>query len=210
MHLLSYFGLPSAERTVHFGRQAKAFTEQHLSKPFTIHTGYASALGRSSKGRIYGFITTATGDDLATLLVRNGLARPYGVGRRTPDGVARDEMVERLHDLEISAMLKRQGIWADSNPDRIAELRAHQRQEDRELQRFRKDEEEANSSQILLDLNTASKEEIESIKGINAGLAGRIVAGRPYKTVDDLLRIKSIGQKKFQELRSHFTLSREE
>jgi len=42
-------------------------------------------------------------------------------------------MVERLRDFEVSAMLKRAGIWSESDPDRIAELRAKQRSEDQEL-----------------------------------------------------------------------------
>jgi DNA uptake protein ComE-like DNA-binding protein len=49
-----------------------------------------------------------------------------------------------------------------------------------------------------------------SNKGIGPVLAQRIIAGRPYKVVDDLLRIKGITQKKLQELRLHFTTDREE
>lgn len=67
------------------------------------------------------------------LLVKNGLARTHGIGRITPDGTPRDEMVEALRDLEISAMLKRAGIWSEGDPDRIAAFRETQRSEDREL-----------------------------------------------------------------------------
>lgn len=129
-----YFGLSDAKRTIHFGNEAKTFVDHVLVKPFTVHTAFASALGRSSKGRVYGFITTADGNDLASLLVKNGFARTYGMGRETFDGVSRDEMVKRLRDFEISAMLKRVGIWSESDPDRIAGLRSKQRSEDRELQ----------------------------------------------------------------------------
>jgi len=128
-----YFGLSDAKRTIHFGNEAKTFVERILAKPFTVNTAFASALGRSANGRIYGFITTADGNDLASRLVKNGLARTHGMGRETPDGILRDEMVERLRDLEMSAMLKRVGIWSESDPDRIAELRAKQRSEDQEL-----------------------------------------------------------------------------
>jgi len=77
-----YFGLSHAARTIHFGNEAKTFVEGILAKPFTVHTAFASALGRSAKGRVYGFITTADGDDLASLLVKNGLARTHGIGRK--------------------------------------------------------------------------------------------------------------------------------
>lgn len=200
---MRYFGLPSAERTIHFGNEAKTFSESILAKPFTVHTAFASALGRSAKGRIYGFITTADGNDLAILLVKNGLARTYGMGRETPDEISRDEMIEKLRDLETSAMLKRIGIWSESNPDQIVELRAKQRSEERELQELQNQVKKAKSPQGLLDLNPATEKELQSIKGIVPVLAERIIAGRPYKTVDDLLKVKGIGSKKLEKIRPY-------
>jgi len=204
-----YFGLSDATRTIHFGNEAKTFVEHVLVKAFTVHTAFASALGRSSKGRVYGFITTADGNDLASLLVKNGLARTHGIGRETPDGVSRDEMIERLRDLEMSAMLKRVGIWSESDPDRIAELRAKQRSEDQELKELQSQVKKAQSPQSLLDLNTASKKELQSIKGIGPALAERIIAGRPYRTVDDLLKVKGIGQKRFEKFCHYFVVGKE-
>ena len=203
-----YFGLSDATRTIHFGNEAKTFTEHVLLKPFTVHTAFASALGRSSKGRVYGFITTADGNDLASLLVKNGLARTHGIGRQTPDGVSGDEMVERLRVFEISAMLKRVGVWSESDPDRIAELRAKQRSEDQELKELQNQAKKAPSPQSVLDLNTASKKELQSIKGIGPVLAERIIASRPYRTVDDLLKVKGISQKKFETIRPYFVVGR--
>ena len=199
-----YFGLSDAKRTIHFGNDAKTFVDHVLVKPFTVHTAFASALGRSSKGRVYGFITTADGNDLASLLVKNGFARTYGMGRETFDGVSRDEMVERLRDFETSAMLKRVGIWSESDPDRIAELHAKQRSEDRELQEVLDQATKAKSPQGLVNLNTASKKELQSIKGIGPVLAKRIIAGRPYRTLDDLLKVKGISPKKLEIIRPYF------
>ena len=203
-----YFGLSDVARTIHFGNEAKTFTERILAKPFTVHTAFANALGRLTKGRVYGFITTADGNDLASLLVKNGLARTYGLGRETPDGVSRDEMVERLRVFEISAMLKRVGIWSESDPDRIAELRAKQRSEDQELKELQSKVKKAPSPQSLLDLNTASKKELQSIKGIGPVLAERIIAGRPHRTVDDLLKVKGIGPKNLEKFRPYFVVDK--
>jgi DNA uptake protein ComE-like DNA-binding protein len=192
-----YFGLSDAARAIHFGNEAKTFVDHVLDKPFTVYTAFASALGRSSKGRVYGFITTFDGKDLGSLLVKNGFARTHGMGRKTPDGVSRDEMIERLRDLEIAAMLKRIGIWSKSDPDRIAKLRAEQRSEERELQEIQRQVKKALPPQDLLDLNTATGKELQYIKGIGPVLAERIIAGRPYKTVDDLLKVKGIGPNNF-------------
>jgi competence ComEA-like helix-hairpin-helix protein len=197
-----YFGLSDAKRTVHFGNEAKVFTERTLSKPFTVHTAFVSALGRSSKGRVYGFVTTSDGNDLASMLVKNGLARTHGISKQTPDGVSGAEMIERLRVFEISAMLKRIGIWAESDPDRISELRAKQRSEDQELKELKSQVSKSEFPQSILDLNSASKKELQSIKGIGSVYADRIIAGRPYSTVDDLLKVKGIGQKKLDTIRS--------
>ncbi|MBI5205759.1 MAG: helix-hairpin-helix domain-containing protein [Nitrospirae bacterium] len=113
-------------------------------------------------------------------------------------------MVERLRDFEISAMLKRAGIWSESDPDRIAELRANQRSEDRELKELQNQAKKTQSPKSMLDLNTASKKELQSIKGIGPILAERIIAGRPYRTVDDLLKVKGISPKKFETIRPYF------
>ncbi|GBE34031.1 comE operon protein 1 [bacterium BMS3Bbin06] len=203
-----YFGLSNPARVIHFGNKAKTFVEGRLARPFTVHTAFANAMGRSSGGRIYAFITTSDGNDLAALLVKEGLARTRGTGRKTPDGILRDEMIKRLRDIEISAMLKRTGIWSESDPDRIAELRAKERSEEGELQEIQNQVKKANSPKGLLDLNTATEKELQSIKGIGPVFAARIIAGRPYKAVGDLLKVKGIGRKKLEKIRAYFTVGK--
>lgn len=41
-------------------------------------------------------------------------------------------------------------------------------------------------AQKLIDLNAASQKELESIKGVGPATAKKIVAGRPYQSVDEL------------------------
>jgi len=66
--------------------------------------------------------------------------------------------------------------------------------------------EKAKSPQGLLDLNSAGKEELMSINGIGPVLSAKIIAGRPYKTVDDLLKVKGIGPKKLKNFRPYFVV----
>jgi competence protein ComEA len=44
------------------------------------------------------------------------------------------------------------------------------------------------TKKALIDLNTASEKELEAIKGIGPAMAKKIVAGRPFKSVDDLTK----------------------
>ena len=203
-----YFGLPSPHLTVQIGNKAKEWVARILARPFIVYTAFANALGRSTKGRVYGFITTADGDDLGSLLVKKGLARTFGIGRKTPDGTPREEMTLRLHDLETSAMLKRNGAWAESDPDRIAELRAEQREEDRKLRELQQQVKSNNSPPSQLDLNKATQRDLESIPGIGPALASRIIAGRPYITLDDLISVKGIGKKKLEKIQSYFVVNK--
>ncbi|MBU4344206.1 MAG: helix-hairpin-helix domain-containing protein [Proteobacteria bacterium] len=62
----------------------------------------------------------------------------------------------------------------------------------------------AKSPQGLLDLNTAGKEELMSISGIGPVLSARIISGRPYRSVDDLLKVKGIGTKRLKKFRTYF------
>ena len=64
--------------------------------------------------------------------------------------------------------------------------------------------EETKSPPGLINLNTASKKELMSIKGIGPVLSERIIAGRPYKSVDDLLKVKGIGPKRLKKFRPYF------
>ena len=118
-------------------------------------------------------------------------------------------MIKKLRDFEISAMLKRVGIWAESDPDRIAEFRAKQRSEDNELKELQSQVKKAQSPKSLLDLNTATEKELQSIKGIGPVLAKKIIANRPYGTVDDLRKVKGIGPDKLASIRPYFVIGKE-
>lgn len=68
--------------------------------------------------------------------------------------------------------------------------------------------EKTKSPQGLLDLNSASKEELMSINGIGPVLSARIISGRPYKTLDDLLKVEGIGPKRLEKIRPCFVVGK--
>ena len=54
---------------------------------------------------------------------------------------------------------------------------------------------------LIVNINTASSEELISVPGIGASRAAQIIAGRPYATVDELAKIAGVGDKTLESLR---------
>jgi len=200
-----YFGLDRPERIMWLGKQSSDFTKVMLSRPFTLYTSHAKALGGRTSHRIYGFVVTSTGRDLGELLVENGLARNFGVKRERYDRINQTEAELRLRDLEISAMLARRGIWQESNPDRIAEYRAEQRAEAMTLQALLHSTESLKESP--LNVNTASRSELERVPGIGPVTADRIIKSRPYAAIEDLRTVQGIGVKTFENIRPYLQVN---
>lgn len=202
-----YFGITDAKKVFDFGRDAKAFTAKALAESFTVHTAFANALGRSRGGRVYAFVITADGKDLGRLLVENGFGRAHGTKREGPTGVAAKQIQQELQNLESEAMLQRKGIWAATDPNVITQLRAQEQEEQRELKDIRRASAGKKSLAGPVDLNTGTTADLQSISGIGPVLAGRIIAARPYKKVDDLLRVTGIGPKLLEKIRHYLVVN---
>lgn len=198
----SYFGIDDHQITLESGRLAAEKTKTLLAEPFTVHTAFASAPGRSAKPRTYGFVTLSDGRDLGETLVGEGLARSYGVRRNTPEGLNAEAAEEKMDDLELGAAIARRGIWAKTDPQRLVALREDRRVEERELQ-----EAFGTSAGQPIDPNTATVDEIMLLPGVGEVLAERIVEGRPYKSVDDLRRVPGIGEKVFARLKDSLQIA---
>ena len=201
-----YFGISNAggspqasiELAKEYGKLAATETARVLAQPFTIHTSFADARGDAKSKRIYAFVITADGEDLGEHLVRLGLARAFGVYRETSDGQHKMVYEEKLGDLELVASRKESGIWAKTDWDKLPAERQLERLEDAELGLAIGAKKTAPTT--VLNVNTATTNELMTLPGVGEVMANHIIEGRPYVTIKDLSNVEGIGPKTLEKL----------
>ena len=57
-----------------------------------------------------------------------------------------------------------------------------------------------------ININSASQSELESLTGIGPVTAVKIISGRPYQTIEELVSKKILGQKTFDKLKDQLAL----
>ncbi len=93
--------------------QATEFTRQKLDRSFVVHTR------RDGGTAVRAYVETADGEDLGTLLVREGLAlvrENDGMASSHPDGRSTAQVARDLRLEETAAHVARAGGWNNENP----------------------------------------------------------------------------------------------
>ena len=225
-----YFGV-TVDQVLEVGELAKQFTREKLTEPFLVRTCWEDAGGRSRMQRFYAFVQTRTGD-LGEQLVENGLARSHPATAK-PEGLTSAAAEwQKLMTLERKAKREKVGGWG-ANENRMA-VRAQQPESENGIDPFDKffhpagettvpaaatsnaitpslPSEESTPTvaallpQTKLDVNAASLAELENVPGIGPVVAQRIIEARPFKSADDLQRVKGIGAgKRYEKIRPYF------
>ena len=169
-----------------------------LNRPFQVHTAFADARGDGKYKRIYAFVTTAEGEDLAERLIRLGLARAFGVYRETPTVKTSNDYREYLQDVELQAAKRGVGTWAKTNWELLPAERQAERQENDELAMAAGNAKLAPGAKI--NPNTAARDELMLLPGVGEVTANRIIQARPFRKPDDLLNVEGIGPKTLEKL----------
>jgi DNA uptake protein ComE-like DNA-binding protein len=100
-------------------------------------------------------------------------------GRVTRNVTSR--VVSKLAGLAVAALLAAVGLQQCGKP--------------------RSREQVAERSTKVVDVNTASVDDLMLLPRVNEAMARRIIAGRPYDAVDDLAKVSGIGPKTLEGLR---------
>ena len=58
----------------------------------------------------------------------------------------------------------------------------------------------------LISLNNASISELDSLPGVGQATAEKIIAARPFTSIDQLLNVSGIGESKYNDLKTRVTL----
>jgi len=194
-----YFGIDNKPKMPLFGIEAKERTRELLSKPFEVHTSFANAMGRSRMPRNYAMIKLKNGEFLSTVLISEGLARVKGRTHILLDGSHSKDFREKLSDLELAATIDKKGIWADSTSAGIVKLR--------EKARIAAAKVTSENPFALVtkdnpaDINNGKKEILEAVKGIGPATAEKIINARPFKSVEDLLRVNGLAEQTLEKIR---------
>jgi competence protein ComEA len=221
-----YFSI-TVPQAIEVGRVAKDFTQQKLSRPFTVFTHMSDALGQSRLERFYAFVETKEGD-LAEQLVRNGLARSYGF-KAAPPGVTSSRIeIEKLQQFEDEAKREKIGAWganvgrlnvpaqtpsafsyfvADGKTrSRLAPADSPASASNARSKPVEKTGSHAKEKVPLrnIEINTATEKELTTVPGIGHVIAARIIAARPFRSANDLKRVSGIGEKKYAQMRPYF------
>jgi competence protein ComEA len=62
-----------------------------------------------------------------------------------------------------------------------------------------------NGPHALVDVNSASEEDLASLPGISRREARKIIASRPYRTADDLVSKRVVSDSEFEKIRDRVT-----
>lgn len=64
----------------------------------------------------------------------------------------------------------------------------------------------SNNSNDIVNINSASNAELEALPGIGPVTAAKIIAGRPYQSIEELLTKKSLNKGVFEEIKDQISL----
>jgi endonuclease YncB( thermonuclease family) len=189
-----HFGITTA-RVLQAGVAAEEFTHKLLAgASFTVGTCWQDAKGDSRMERFYATVTV-NGRDLGEQLAAAGLARVYGF---MPPITGFSEA--KMKALERQAKAARHGAYGTARTGAVSTPTPSF------LSMLPSLAPKPPAGKV--NVNTATEAQLEVVPGIGPHFAKAIIADRPYKTLEELRRVKGIGPKAYAKLAPYLGVGR--
>ncbi len=75
------------------------------------------------------------------------------------------------------------------------------------LERLAEGERERLQKTLKININTASSEDLQKIPYIGPKKAEQIITGRPYISIEDIMKLPGFGEKTFEKIKDYITVS---
>ncbi len=199
-----YFTLDEAS-VLACGQSAKKFTGDYLKGEFTVLTRWEDA--RKNEQPCYYACIIKDGRYLSQELVRHGLARIYGMpsSHPLPGNITPRSFLNALKRAERQAQRQYAGIWASAQG--TAQMAGMELVAPNTATSTSALPAMAGLNNGLINLNTATSAELETLPGIGPSYAAAIIRKRPIETLESLTKIAGLTPRKVDAIRHLVRLS---
>ena len=201
----AYYALPESE-VIAAGKAARQYTQRFVGERFTVITQWADA--RSDADPCYFALIEKDGSLLSAALVQHGAARLYGLPPHSswPGGWAPGAYLQQLKQAERGAQQRSAGIWAAAtNSPQLAGLEQLGSPPPTAPAAQRRPFGGARPHAPIF-INRADAAALQTLPGIGPVLAERIIAARPFASVDALAAIPGISVHTIDRFRAQVLL----